>query len=85
MILMADKKEAKPKKEKYVIKVECLAPVTYEVEVWAEDHNQAKYFFERVPHLCHLRTPPVPNLSRIRNPKLSILNLISGIRRGFGG
>ena len=64
-------KEKPKKKERYFIVLEGMAPVTLQLETWAEDEKQALENLD-IPSLVRFREPPRIDLPRLHRKKVTI-------------
>jgi hypothetical protein len=73
-------------KKKYLVRVEGIAPIIAEYEVWAENEEDAARLLDTQPHLQKLRDRPNIDLPRMRKFRLSVKDLMTGmigLRKSF--
>ena len=75
----AEKEEQPPIKKKYKIKVEGMAPVSVQYDIWAHNENEAYYILDKQPHLLKLRERPNIDLPRMKKVSVQITNLLNGL------
>jgi hypothetical protein len=70
-------------KQKFLIKVDGIAPVSATYEVWAETEDDAKIIFDKTPYLCKLREKPFIDLPRMKRLAMKISNIATGFFKNF--
>ena len=69
--------------QKYLIKVDGLAPVSLSYEIMAEDEQQAYQMLEKTPHLLVMKEKPFIDLKRMRKSKVVVINMFTGVVEFF--